>query len=372
MNTDLQQHIFQKIDTSPERGISFAAFMELALYEPALGYYSSVGRAIGRDGGDFYTSVSVGKCFGLLLGYAIESEWERAGRPGDWLVVEQGAHDGQLALDILGGLRQRDCPLLDSMTYGVIEPHPGRRQLLRERLGKTGRVAVVASAEDTAAANGLFLCNELVDAFPVHRVRWDGRRWRELWVGRAPTASGFGLVAREIEDPALLAELARLDCGNFPAGYTTEVNLAMKGWLQSVRGLFEKGRGTWWVIDYGHRDEDYYSPARREGTLRCYRDHRASTDVFQGLGETDITAHVNFSRLADFAKSVGLNSEPLQDQHDFLTHIARPWLLAMEAAGTTQGLDERKLLRQFQTLTHPGMMGRAFKVLVMDNSSPEA
>jgi len=150
-------------------------------------------------------------------------------------------------------------------------------------------------------------------------------------------------------------------------GYTTEINLAMREWVQSVSGLFEKGQGSWWVIDYGHREEDYYSPARREGTLCCYRNHRVSTDVFQGLGETDITAHVNFSRLADFAKQTGLSSEPLQDQHDFLTRAAKPWLLAMEAAGTSQGTNERKLLRQFQTLTHPGLMGRVFKVLVMGN-----
>lgn len=367
VNTDLKQHIFQKIDASPERGLSFAAFMELALYEPGLGYYRSADRPIGRVGGDFYTSVSVGKCFGLLLGYAIESEWEKAGKPGEWLVVEQGAHDGQLALDILEGLRQRDCPILGCLSYLVIEPHADRRETLTERLGEVEQVGVVPAADKIAGTCGIFLCNELIDAFPVHRVRWDGKRWEELWVTRAQTESGLRLEGREMDHPALLAEVSRLACENFPDGYTTEINLAMKDWLQSVCSLFEKGGGTWWVMDYGHREEDYFSPARREGTLRCYRDHRASTDVFQALGETDITAHVNFSRLADFARQSGLSSEPLQDQHDFLTRAARPWLLAMEAAGTTQGANERKLLRQFQTLTHPGMMGRAFKVQVLGN-----
>jgi SAM-dependent MidA family methyltransferase len=309
----------------------------------------------------------VGECFGLLLGYAIESEWEKAGRPADWLIVEQGTHDGQLALDILGGLRQRECPVLGNMSYVVIEPHPGRRDLLKKRLGGMGRVRIVPSADKIVGTCGIFLCNELIDAFPVHLVRWDGGRWQELWVKRAETKSGLGLVGREIDDPALLAEMSRLDSECFPAGYTTEINLVMRVWLQSVCGLFAKGRGNWWVIDYGHRDEDYYSPARREGTLRCYRDHRASTDFFEGLGETDITAHVNFSRLADFAKQAGLTSDPLQDQHDFLTRAATPWLLAMEEAGTTQEANARKLLRQFQTLTHPGMMGRAFKILVMGN-----
>ena len=364
-NTALKERIFQKIDASSNGAISFAQFMELALYEPELGYYSQPGRPIGREGGDFYTSVSVGKCFGLLLGYAIEAEWEKAGRPAEWLIAEQGAHDGQLAIDILDGLRQRECPMLDSLHYVVIEAHAGRSSLLKRRLGEVSVAEVVATADDLKARAGIFLCNELVDAFPVHRIRWKNGNWQELWVTRADTASGFTLDPQVIDDPDLLAEADRIDSEDFPDGYTTEINLAMKGWLQSVSGLFEQGQGNWWVIDYGHHEQDYYSPSRREGTLRCYREHHASDDAFEGLGETDITAHVNFSRLAYFAAEAGLTCGGLQDQHDFLIRAAKAWLLAMEKAGTTQESNNKKLLRQFQTLTHPGMMGRAFKVLKM-------
>lgn len=362
-NTALKEQIFQKIVGNTNGAISFAQFMELALYEPELGYYSKAGRLIGRENGDFYTSVSVGKCFGLLLGYAIEAEWDKAGRPADWLIAEQGAHDGQLALDIIEGLQQRKCPLLEILRYVVIDPHAGRRDYLKKRLLEVPLADVVATADGLKAGAGVFLCNELVDAFPVHRIRWEKGKWQELWVTRADSASGFALDPRDIDDPALLAEASRIDTEDFSEGYTTEINLAMRDWLLSVCGVFEQGQGNWWLIDYGHREEDYYSPSRREGTLRCYRLHHASDDALENLGETDITAHVNFSRLADFATEAGLTCDPLQDQHEFLIRAAKPWLLAMEESGTTQEANNKKLLRQFQTLTHPGIMGRAFKVL---------
>ncbi len=372
-DTALKERIFQKIDVNPSQAISFAEFMDLALYEPELGYYSQPGRAIGREGGDFYTSVSVGECFGLLLGYAIEAEWKKAGQTRKWLVVEQGAHDGQLALDILEGLKQRDSPLLSSLSYVVIEPHPGRRAFLARLLGEAGLISIVSSVDDiqnTAEypAAGIFLCNELVDAFPVHLVRWKNEQWKELWVKRADTESGFDYQSRKIAGSDLLDEVARIDTEGFSQGYTTEINLEMYTWLKSITGIFGKQKGIWWLIDYGHREEDYYSPERGQGTLRCYREHRASDEPFEGLGESDITAHVNFTRLAEFAAQAGLFSEALQDQHDFLIHAARPWLLSMETDETTQNPENKKLLRQFQTLTHPGMMGRAFKVLRL--SSP--
>lgn len=366
-NTALKERIFQIIGDSPHGAVSFAQFMELALYEPKFGYYSQAGRPIGRESGDFYTSVSVGKCYGLLLGYAIEAEWQKADRPADWLIAEQGAHDGQLALDILEGLRLRNSPFLENLHYAVIEPHSGRQDFLKKRLHEHLEAEVVTTANDLKVSAGIFLCNELVDAFPVHRIQWEKGKWQELWVTRTNSANGFALSPRDIVDSDLLMEASRIDTDDFPEGYTTEINLAMRDWLPSVRGLFEKGQGSWWLIDYGHREEEYYAPSRREGTLRCYRKHRASDDALEGLGETDITAHVNFSRLASFATEAGFTCDPLQDQHDFLIRAAKPWLLAMEESESTQKAGNKKLLRQFQTLTHPGMMGRAFKVLTLNN-----
>ncbi len=371
-DTRLKELIFQKIDRNPNQAISFADFMELALYEPKLGYYSQPGRPIGTQGGDFYTSVSVGKCFGLLLGYALEAEWEQDGRPENWLMVEQGAHDGQLALDILEGLQHRNSPLLGNLSYQIIEPHAGRRDFLRERLAGNALIQLRSSVEPMQsikhlANGGVFLCNELLDAFPVHRIRWENGQWQELWVERAQSESGFAYRPHKIDDPALLKEVAQIDATDFAEAYTTEINLAMQPWLESVAKLFANCKGHWWLIDYGHLHQDYYSRERQEGTLRCFQQHRASDDAFASIGESDITAHVNFSRLADLAMQMGLEVESLQDQHHFLTHAARTWFLEMETNASTQLPENKKLLRQFQTLTHPGMMGRAFKVLKLNS-----
>ncbi|MCF6314065.1 MAG: SAM-dependent methyltransferase [Verrucomicrobiales bacterium] len=374
-DTSLKRRIFQKIEENPLAAISFAEFMDLALYEPELGYYSRAGRAIGRDGGDFYTSVSVGDCFGLLLSYAIEEQWQKGGSVENYLLIEQGAHDGQLAFDILDALQQRDSALLKVLSYWVIEPHEGRRAFLQQRIENSAHgatVKVVAEVkeiapEQSAARRGIFLCNELVDAFAVERIRLEGGEWKRLWVKRADTESGFEYQARKIEDARLLREVAAIDLDGLREGYTTEINLAMRPWLQSVSALFEPGGGHWWIIDYGHREEDYFSPERTAGTLRCYHQHRATDDAFVDPGELDITAHVNFSRLAKFAATLGMKSEVLQDQHDFLIRSAKTWLLKMEAQQVTQEPENKKRLRQFQTLTHPGMMGRQFKVLRLRN-----
>lgn len=116
------------------------------------------------------------------------------------------------------------------------------------------------------------------------------------------------------------------------------------------------------MIDYGFGADEYFSPHRTRGTLQCYRDHRVIQSPFESPGQTDITAHVNFSQLFRNAEEAGLTKTSYSDQHDFLIRAAAPWLTEMEATGTAQDPVNRKRLRQFQTLTHPGMMGRVFKV----------
>ena len=347
--------------------------MELALYEPELGYYSDPARKVGRKGGDFYTSVSVGDTFGHLLAMAAQQCWRDLARPGKFALIEQGAHDGQLALDILGGADGLDHDFAEALTYTVIEPRQAQREFLARRFAEAGReVEIIAEAGKTRAA-GIFVCNELVDALPVHRVRWTGGEWCEMRVTAGDDGEFEWLEAPIEKAVPLAAEVARIDVSDFADGYTTEINLAAQSWLAGVSGLFATGQGRWWIIDYGHSGEEFFAPHRREGTLRCYREHRATDDPFAGPGETDITAPVDFSRLADWAGECGLRTMVEQgtvDQHDFLTRIAVDWLKELERGtvdGTPMSASDQARVRQFQTLTHPGMMGRVFKVLELIN-----
>ncbi len=375
--------------------------MELALYDPEGGYYADPGRQVGRVGGDFYTSVSVGDTFGLLLAEALAEVWRKVHRPTEFFLVEQGAHDGQLAIDILHGISQipddgkGGILFAEALRYRIVEPDPRRRELLRSRLSEAHPDRPIPVAESVAhldcygAGSGIFLCNELVDAFPVHLVRWSMKEgkgkgegaWSERCVAATAGAGEFCWIDRPIRAGSpLVAELARIDTSEFPGGYTTEINVRMRDWLREVAGLFAQGRGRgrgyWWIFDYGHREADYFAPERRAGTLRCYRDHRASDDPLIGVGGTDITAHVNFTRLTQWAEQAGLSATStdddqslgLFDQHDFLTRAAIDWLRRVEQTtrdGTPMSATDQARVRQFQTLTHPGMMGRAFKVLVL-------
>lgn len=303
---------------------------------------------------------------------------ERSEEEAEFVIVEQGAHDGQLARDILAALDERNSPLADLVEYRIVEPRPAAGRRLRQRLEEAGgdpRIRVLTSLADARAERGIFLANELLDAFPVKRVVRQGGRWRELCVGLADDGPDrFTWIRRPLEDAATgktAGEDASLSggiepllpSGDFPEGYTTEICPALGPWMEDTARLF-RDRGQWWIIDYGHEAEDYFSPERREGTLRCYHRHRAGDDPFATVGESDLTAHVNFTHLKRYAEREGLRARALTDQHHFLVEAARPWLLSLEGKSPSQ--ETAKELRQFQTLTHPDLMGRGFKVAIFE------
>ncbi len=336
--------------------------MELALYHPEFGYYTrrdaGVGlRPLGRRG-DFYTSVSVGETFGLLLAHRLVHEWETffvGARP--FVVVEQGGHDGQFARDLLAGLREIGTPLLADIQYRLVEPREELRPGLEASVAPGDPIRVVPSLAEARAPVGLFLCNELLDAFPVDLLLFENGAWRERRVGWDIEAGRPTWVDRE---PAgALADFAAELGGGYPDGYRTEVCPGVDAWMDEAAGLFK--RGLWWIIDYGHERADYYRPDRTSGTLRCYRDHRAGDDPFAHPGAQDITAHVDFTRLEHAAVRAGLAKRSFADQHHFLVEAAKPWLLSLE--GGPPDAAAAKRLRQFQTLAHPAMMGQRFQVL---------
>lgn len=326
--------------------------MELALYHPEYGYYSDPKRRVIGRKGDFFTSVSVGETFGFLLAERIGQEWDKWGGDEPVVIVEQGAHDGQLARDIVAALRAAG----KSCDYRIVEPRVTIREWLqgRPREEDFPEIRVVASFADAKAPAGLFLCNELLDAFPFRRMVFEGGKWKEQRVSRIGNELGFALGDLDSSPERYAVELG----SDFPDGYETEVCPAIDAWMKEAASLFECGK--WWVIDYGYESPEYFSPSRNTGTFRCYRNHQASENPFEAPGEIDITAHVNFSHLREAAELAGLTSGALTDQHHFLIESARDWLLSIEGAAPSPELAKR--LRQFQTLTHPGMMGQQFKV----------
>jgi len=323
--------------------------MAAALYDPAEGYYARPAGQVGR-GGDFFTSVSAGPLFGRLLAECI-GRWYFEALPADrWRVIEVGANDGSLAMDIRAGLAEIDVDLA-GLDHVVIEPLPQLAAALREKCGDFLRV--VGSAAELAGdpLPSFVLGNEVLDALPFHVIESDGQAWQEL--GVTVEGEDFAWTALGEAAPDLVKGIPV-----FPAGYRTEVRSNFRDFLAPLAGVMEGGRMLW--IDYGFPRDDYYHESRTTGTLRTFSKHRAAENPLESPGEIDITAHVDFTAVEEAIVSLGGEVIRFERQGKFLTECARPWLLSME--GRTDP-DAMKLVRGFQTLTHPGHLGASFHVM---------
>ncbi len=334
----------------PHLPIPFREFMARALYDPAQGYYGSGRAGIGR-GGDFFTNVSVGPLFGRLLARQFAEMWERLGEPAQFSIVEQGAHRGDFARDVLEALRDTAPACFAAAQYFLVEPIATLRTEQVSALAEFGKKARWhTSLDDLPHFTGVHFSNELLDAMPVHLVEWTGAEWVERYVDF--DGERFVFVDGPLTLDALRAHLATLPA--VPAGYFTEVNLDALAWIQDVAARLERG----WVltIDYGFSREEFYAPERRTGTLRARSRHRIELDPLARPGELDLTAHVEFSSLVERAARAGLRLAGYTDQHHFMTGL-----------GTLHFRDgvvpDAREMRVFKTLMHPTLMGTSFQAL---------
>ncbi len=340
--------------------LTFARFMELALYCPESGYYETDMAKVGR-GGDFITSVSVGKLFGELLAFQFAEWLEASGDPAKWILVEAGAHDGRLAGDVLAWFRDHRPERFRELKYWILEPSLNRQRWQQSTLKDfaanvrwAADFAQLTEANEGEKINGVIFSNELLDAFPVHRYGWDKARgqWFEWGVGLQDDQWAWARLDSRDFHPAVPELLAVL-----PDGYTVETSPAAVSWWREAAGRL--GHGRLLTIDYGLTAEEKFSPSRIQGTLRAYSRHRVSDDLLADPGRQDLTAHVDFSALQANGEALGLTTESFCTQAKFLTTI----LARVEAAGAL-GVWDQFRSRQFQTLTHPEHFGRAFRVLV--------
>jgi SAM-dependent MidA family methyltransferase len=336
--------------------------MEAALYHPEHGYYASGKARIGRDG-DFYTSVSAGSLFGELIGMQVLEIWNRMDQPAPFTLVEQGANDGRFARDLLTFMRENAPELSRVLHYRIVEPFP----ILRERQQATiqadgsedftASVDWISSLDELEPFTGVHFSNELLDAMPVHLVRFD-KAWRERYVGLAQNE--FTFVDESLSNQQLEAFLPHLPAVD---DYVTELNLAALSWVNAVAAKLL--RGVILTIDYGFPRHVYYSPERSQGTLSCYSKHQRSYDPLKNPGSLDLTAHVEFTSLAEQAERAGLQLIGFTDQHHFLVGIAKDRLLAAEGRPLPE-----KTARAFKTLMHPSIMGMQFQVLGLEKNAP--
>jgi SAM-dependent MidA family methyltransferase len=338
--------------------VSFHWFMEQALYHPEFGYYRKDRVRVGVRG-DYYTSVSVGPAYGLILAEQIREMHEALGRPAKFTIVEAGAEEGQLAADILSALLAHSAKPFPLFRYVIIEPFPekqARQKKILERFGP--HIEWTEDVESLPAFTGVALASELLDAFPVHLVEFSGDRWDEVCVGWSDSRLRFETLP--IENPALVLHLGKLPVPK-TVPYRTEINLQSGDWTQSVARRIE--RGFLLLVDYGFCRSEYYSPQRRNGTLSCYRGHRRTANPLEAPGEMDITAHVDFTTVIESAdpecQMIGF-----ADQHHFMVGAGEARLRALENPDGPSPA-ETKFLRAYKTLMLPGTMGMTFKFLLL-------
>jgi SAM-dependent MidA family methyltransferase len=361
--------------------VTFARYMELALYHPEHGYYASGRARIGRKG-DFFTNVSVGPVFGKLLAAQFLEVWEKLDRPHPFNIVEQGAHDGQLAADVLGALRGSDC--FAAVHYVIVEPFPIWRERQQETLGdfahvipskaegsrgdtlnlasrapstslrmtgfQRNKISWVESINQLEPFTGIHFSNELFDALPVQLFAPDGDNWKEMLVSFV--AERFCL-----RRDAASARPKSPDPSEFGTCASTSLREVCFAAPELMRQIAAKlSRGLILTIDYGLTGDELASPARA-GTLQVRRQHRKLSSPFQHIGDADISAHVDWASLIEAGKSAGAQLLGLTDQHHFLTAI-----LSELIDPTNFSAPDKCAL---QTLLHPEMLGRSFQALAL-------
>jgi SAM-dependent MidA family methyltransferase len=348
-----------------EPGITTAAYMAATLYDSENGYYARPVIRTGRSG-DFLTSVSTGPLFGRLLAHQISEIWDRLGRPEEFSLVEQGAHEGGLAAAILHALFLHDPACAAAATYRIIEPYEQWRQMqataLAPLIQSGAHIEWAANEVEIPPFTGLFLCNELADAFPVHRLfRTAEDTWAEWYIDWDSLGARFVWRPGPVSTQVASWIGTRLPSG-LPVGWEGECAPALVPWLQTI--LHRCERGGILVIDYGQVRDRLYHPERTAGTWKALRAHRFESDPLALPGLCDLTAHVDFTLLAETATAAGAEVAGFTDQGRFLISLASRCF--SDSAPPTPS--ER---RQLQTLSHPELMGRAFKVLLLTKLLPE-
>ena len=344
--------------------IGFDAFMRLALYAPGLGYYSAGATKFGAAG-DFVTAPEVSSLFSRCLARQTADILAETG--GD--ILELGAGSGRMAADVLLELAE-----LDRLpeAYRILEVSADLAERQRARIAELpadlARRVTWLDAWPARPMHGVVLANEVLDAMPVERFvlrgRPDGIAVNALGVGLAGDAFEWREISPAAETLNAIADVVEALPAPLPDGYESELCLAFQPWMAGLAAQLETGVAL--LIDYGLPRAQLYHPDRTRGTLRCHFRHRAHDDPFLNVGLQDITAWVDFTRVAEAADSAGLEVLGFNTQAAFLIGAGMESLLSTEME--IAGADARRratLTGEARRLLLPGEMGEVFKVIAL-------
>lgn len=337
--------------------IDFARYMQHALYAPGLGYYTAGASKFGQQG-DFITAPEISPLFGRSVARQC-ADVLKSLNSGD--VLEVGAGSGKLARDILLELKQLDC-LPDR--YLILESSADLRQrqqqLLQAEMPDFFSQIVWLDSLPEQPFSGVVVANELLDAMPVHRLMCAEEGWVELGVGLENGDFCWSALNDKTKPVASLTQQLQEANLILDQGYMSEVCLAQKAWINSLADCLDQALVL--LVDYGYSRKDYYHPQRRNGSLRCHYRHYAHDDPFFYPGLQDITAHVDFTAIAEAAVEYQLDVLGYTTQAYFLMACGITELVDMDSLDELSQVEHAQQIRR---LTMPGEMGESFKVIAL-------
>jgi SAM-dependent MidA family methyltransferase len=313
--------IADRLHNSPQQRLTFAEYMEICLYDPVGGYYTS-GRKILGFNGDFITSAHIGRDFGELIAVQLVDFWQALGRPSPFSIVETGAGQGLIARDILRFLESDYLDCFNCINYRIVERSASFKKS-QENLLKGLPVSWFdwPDIRDDSLI-GCCFSNELFDALPVHLIQMQDGELLEVYVGLDAKKNIVEILDRP-STPKIESYFQNLNIDltepTYPNGYRTEVNLNALDFLASMAAKLH--RGFLLTIDYGHPAHRYYNPQRSQGTLLCYFQHRYHNNPYINIGQQDITSHVDFTSLEDWGEKFGLTKLQFTRQGIFLMSL---------------------------------------------------
>lgn len=333
--------------------VTFAEFMDVALYWPDGGYYTSADLAWGA-GGDYITSLDVSPVFSAVLARQVSEIWSLMGSPADFVLIEAGAGRGWLSQGILETIKKTSPGLYSVITVRCVEKNPSLRGQTSDKMVWHEDIKDVQGP-----VRGVILTNELIDSLPVHRVKVSEGLLKEVFTGF--DGRSFFDVEAEPSTPHIKGYFDK--AGLLPGeGALAEVNLDSIRWLSEASALLAEGFII--TIDYGLPSRELYAPERKAGTLMCHYRHTLNDNPYLNIGHQDITTHVDFTALVREGERLGLGLTGFTTQKNFLLGVGI--LEDLRGAGDLDGSDlaDIEFNRAVGRLIMPGGMGDTFKVLI--------
>lgn len=342
-----------KTELQQQQALPFDVFMQLALYAPEYGYYQSHSQKLGSSG-DFITAPEMTPLFAQALANQCQQILVGLSTP---IIFEFGAGSGQLCIDLLSHLARLNCL---PQAYHILEISGSLRKRqqnnIAEKIPHLMERIKWLDSWPSSSFEGCIIANEVLDAMPVNRFM--------------QTKEGLFEIAVTLDATENLCEVL-IPCNNIRLSqhvqevlthdvrpYQSEVNLYLDGWLKACAKMLT--RGAFFLIDYGFPRHEFYHPERNQGTLMCHYRHRAHPNPYLYLGEQDITAHVDFTHVAEAADAAGFHVAGYTNQASFL--LGNDLLSLLSAANEIGNIQHQQAVKQ---LLQPDEMGELFKVIAL-------